>query len=309
MNEPLSSNEQTKVALFFLSLLPTLGLGGGGFLIVAYGLYMLNKQADPSFIEVTRKLFTGYSKIVFVIILFVSVTTAHNEYVKVSDNIQESTAKLAVYTEKRKDLYDTESVTTQTTPQPSQGLLNTSEAGLLGTSESLQPTQGFLPTSNAGFLPISSDGFLPVVSSPSLLESKQQQVAATAEAKKQALDQHIGFLDDIIAYNTNDINKGYSDYVIEVLFPAFIIPIVPILYIWMFNTLFYTILSKHKEWVVANGIFSTTPVETKHTRTIPLISFGKTASIADELIKLNNLKEANLITLDEFNTLRSKLLR
>ena len=112
-----------------------------------------------------------------------------------------------------------------------------------------------------------------------------------------------------MSYNTNDINKGYSDYVIEVLFPAFIIPIVPILYIWMFNTLFYTILSKHKEWVVANGIFSTTPVETKHTRTIPLISFGKTASIADELIKLNNLKEANLITLDEFNTLRSKLLR
>lgn len=301
MNEPLSSNEQTKVALFFLSLLPTLGLGGGGFLIVAYGLYMLNKQADPSFIEVTRKLFTGYSKIVFVIILFVSVTTAHNEYVKVSDNIQESTAKLAVYTEKRKDLYDTESVTTQTTPQPSQGLLNTSEAGLLGTSESLQPSQDFSNISAAGFINIGSGA--------SLLESKQQQVAATSEAKKQALDQHIGFLDDIIAYNTNDINKGYSDYVIEVLFPAFIIPIVPILYIWMFNTLFYTILSKHKEWVVANGIFSTTPVETKHTRTIPLISFGKTASIADELIKLNNLKEANLITLDEFNTLRSKLLR
>ena len=69
-------------------------------------------------------------------------------------------------------------------------------------------------------------------------------------------------------------------------------------YSFLLNTLFYTPLSKHKEWVVANGIFSTTP----------LISFGKTASIADELIKLNNLKEANLITQDEFNTLRSKLL-
>ena len=69
-------------------------------------------------------------------------------------------------------------------------------------------------------------------------------------------------------------------------------------YSFLLNTLFYTPLSKHKEWVVANGIFSTTP----------LISFGKTASIADELIKLNNLKEANLITVDEFNALRSKLL-
>lgn len=80
-------------------------------------------------------------------------------------------------------------------------------------------------------------------------------------------------------------------------------------YLVLVNFLFYVPLSKHKEWVVANGIFSTTPVETKHVRTSPLISFGKTASIADELIKLNNLKEANLITVDEFNTLRSNLLR
>jgi hypothetical protein len=79
-------------------------------------------------------------------------------------------------------------------------------------------------------------------------------------------------------------------------------------YYFLLTTLFYTPLSKHKEWVVANGIFSTTTAESKHTRTTPLISFGKTASIADELIKLNNLKEANIITLDEFNTLRSKLL-
>jgi hypothetical protein len=80
-------------------------------------------------------------------------------------------------------------------------------------------------------------------------------------------------------------------------------------YSFLLNTLFYAPLSKHKDWVVANGIFSTTPVETKYARTAPLISFGKSASIADELIKLNNLKEANLITLDEFNTLRSNLLR
>ena len=49
---------------------------------------MLNKQADPSFIEVTRKLFTGYSKIVCVIILFASANIAHNEYVRVRDTIK-----------------------------------------------------------------------------------------------------------------------------------------------------------------------------------------------------------------------------
>jgi hypothetical protein len=84
--------------------------------------------------------------------------------------------------------------------------------------------------------------------------------------------------------------------------------IYPVYYL-LLNTLFYVPLSKHKEWVVANGIFSTTPVETKYARTAPWISFGKSASIADELLKLNNLKDANLITLDEFNTLRNNLLR
>ena len=88
---------------------------------------------------------------------------------------------------------------------------------------------------------------------------------------------------------------------------AFGLMIYPVYYL-LLNTLFYTPLSKYKEWVVANGIFSNTPVETKYARTAPWISFGKSASIADELIKLNSLKEANLITVDEFNTLRSKLL-
>jgi multisubunit Na+/H+ antiporter MnhG subunit len=89
---------------------------------------------------------------------------------------------------------------------------------------------------------------------------------------------------------------------------AFALMIYP-MYSFLFSWLFYNPLSKHKEWVVANGIFSTTtPAEPKYARTAPWISFGNTPSIADELIKLNSLKEANLITLDEFNTLRSKLL-
>ena len=214
MNEPLSSNEQTKVALFFLPLLPTLGLGGGGFLIVAYGLYMLNKQADTSFIEVIRKLFTGYSKVICVLLLFVSVIGAYHNYVRVRDRIQESNIKLEHYTKERKEL-------------------------------------------------------------------------------NEGLDQYSGF-DRIISIHADILNTGYSDYVIEVLLPAFIAPIIPILYIWMFNTLFYTTLSKHKEWVVANGIFSTTEAKEKKPRTIPLISLpnfsikaSSNLSVADEIVKLN----------------------
>lgn len=244
MDQPLSSNEQTKVALFFLSLLPTLGLGGGGFLIIVYGLYMLNKQADPSFIEVIRRLFTSYSKIVCVILLFVSVTVAYNNYARVRDDIQESTIELEYYTKERKDL-----------------------------NEDLQKEH--------------------------ILN----------------LDQRISSFDDLISYSTNRINIGYSDYVLEVLLPAFIIPIIPILYIWMLHNLFYIPLTNHKEWVVANGIFATTEAKEKVPRTTPLISLptfsiktSSNLSVADELVKLNKLKEAGLITQDEFDKLRKDLL-
>ena len=76
------------------------------------------------------------------------------------------------------------------------------------TTESLQPTQGFLDTSTAGFLPVSSDSFLPVVSSPSLLESKQQQVAAISDAKKQSLDPSVVSAKDLFTIDADTvINK------------------------------------------------------------------------------------------------------
>lgn len=82
----------------------------------------------------------------------------------------------------------------------------------------------------------------------------------------------------------------------------------PILYLCGFNYAVVAPLRKHQTWVANQGIFLN-KVRSETFRAAPWISFGKTASIADELIKLNNLKEANLITVDEFNTLRSKLLR
>jgi hypothetical protein len=191
---------------------------------------MLNKQADPSFIDVTRKLFTGYSKIVFVILIFVFVNAAHNGYVEARDDIQESTTRLIKYTK----------------------------------------------------------------------ESEEERSALTNE---------------VIDIDTNRINVGYYEYVIEVLLPAFIIPTVPILYIWMLHNLFYIPLSRHKDWVVANGIFATTEAKEKVPRTTPLISLpnfsiktSSSLSVADELVKLNKLKEAGLVTQDEFDKLRKALL-
>jgi hypothetical protein len=121
------------------------------------------------------------------------------------------------------------------------------------------------------------------------------------------------WLSTIIAYALFEywhrhFDDWFDDWFAEYGVYLILSPLIYFVYSFLLNTLFYAPLSRYKEWVVANGIFSTTPAEPKHTRTAPWISFGKSASIADELIKLNNLKDANLITLDEFNTLRSKLL-
>jgi hypothetical protein len=147
------------------------------------------------------------------------------------------------------------------------------------------------------------------------MEQMEQKAAEKQAIKKQALDQHIGLLDDIIRYDTNTVNTGYSDYVIEVLLPAFIAPIIPLLYIWMLHNLFYIPLTNHKEWVVANGIFATTKAKEKEPRTTPLISLptfsiktSSNLSVADEIVKLNKLKEDGLVTQDEFDKLRKALL-
>jgi hypothetical protein len=84
--------------------------------------------------------------------------------------------------------------------------------------------------------------------------------------------------------------------------------IVATLYLFVFNYAVVAPLRKHQTWVANQGIFLNKEL-TKTSRKSPWISVGKTALIADELLKLNNLKEANLITVDEFNTLRDKLLR
>lgn len=88
----------------------------------------------------------------------------------------------------------------------------------------------------------------------------------------------------------------------------FVIPIiVATFYLLGFNYGVVVPLRKHQTWVVNQGIFLN-KVRSETFKTAPWISFGKAASIADELIKLNSLKEANLITVDEFTTLRRKLL-
>ncbi len=89
---------------------------------------------------------------------------------------------------------------------------------------------------------------------------------------------------------------------------------IPIAYLNAVNTLFYSPLERHSEWVVVNGIFSTKPKSATNAgieSEVDIIKGEKLKqySVADELIKWVKLKEEGHISEDEFNDARAKLMK
>ena len=80
------------------------------------------------------------------------------------------------------------------------------------------------------------------------------------------------------------------------------------------KVLFLNILKAHSEWVPVNGIFSSKPknseIKTEDSE-IDIIKSEKLKyySVADELIKWSKLKEDGLISENEFNEARAKILK
>ena len=112
----------------------------------------------------------------------------------------------------------------------------------------------------------------------------------------------------------NDLMYDHNVHVGDMIAIVLSLMIYPVYY-FLLNTLFYAPLSNHKEWVVANGIFATTEAKAKEPRSTPLISLpnftikaSSNLSVADEIVKLNKLKEDGLVTQDEFDKLRKALL-
>ncbi|MCP5163326.1 MAG: SHOCT domain-containing protein [Hahellaceae bacterium] len=99
------------------------------------------------------------------------------------------------------------------------------------------------------------------------------------------------------------------------LFMVFVVLVVIcVAYMIFLNTLFLGPLKSHKVWVETNGIFSSkSKSETMANRRNDMdIIKGeklKQYSVADELIKWAKLKEDGHISEDEFNEVRTKLLK
>lgn len=77
----------------------------------------------------------------------------------------------------------------------------------------------------------------------------------------------------------------------------------------LFSMLYFRPLEEHQEWVVSNGIFSDLK-ENEDDDSTGIMGRDKLSSfsVADELIKWNDLLEKNLISQEEFNKAKQKLL-
>ena len=90
-------------------------------------------------------------------------------------------------------------------------------------------------------------------------------------------------------------------------------PIVVSFFMSIFNNLFFKPLEEHKNWILEHGIFADKPYEKSilDIATEKLQSFQKpqSYSIADELLKWKALLDQGIITEEEFNTKKEKLLK
>lgn len=86
-------------------------------------------------------------------------------------------------------------------------------------------------------------------------------------------------------------------------------PIAVSLLMSLFSMLYFRPLENHQEWIVSNGIFSDIK-ESEYDDSTGIMGRDKLSSfsVADELIKWNDLLEKNLISQEEFNKAKQKLL-
>ena len=105
------------------------------------------------------------------------------------------------------------------------------------------------------------------------------------------------------------ITWGEKDTILIVPFVLVTVAI----FIWLSDLLFFKPMEEHKDWIVQHGIFSDKPNEKSLIDIVQekLQSFQKPQScgIADELLKWKSLLDQGVITEEEFNTKKEKLLK
>lgn len=112
-------------------------------------------------------------------------------------------------------------------------------------------------------------------------------------------------------YDYYEKNKNIEkDTLLVVVVGLILMPIAIALFMWVFNILYFKPLEKHREWVVINGIFADKEKDEHILGTTGIIGRDNLSSysIADEMIKWNDMLEKGLITQEEFDKAKQRLL-
>ncbi len=96
----------------------------------------------------------------------------------------------------------------------------------------------------------------------------------------------------------------WHPYVYEPFFGSFLVLII----IPLLKYLYFSILKKHKEWIIDNGIFSDGLNKKKSSFIENIAKKSQPCSMTDEILKWSELLEKNLITKEEFDCAKQKIL-
>lgn len=110
-----------------------------------------------------------------------------------------------------------------------------------------------------------------------------------------------------------DFNRVYNENVkVETAMVAgaglIATPIAVGFFMFVFNSLFFRPLEEHQNWITKNGVFS----EEKNSKNDSTNIVGRdnlsSYSVADEMLKWNDLLEKGLVTKEEFEKAKTKLM-
>jgi hypothetical protein len=119
---------------------------------------------------------------------------------------------------------------------------------------------------------------------------------------------------DMNAYNYDkDYNRIYNESVkketaMVAVATIVAVPIAVSLFSFIFNSLFFRPLEEHKNWIIDNGLFSDDKDKKVDSTNIVGRDNLSSYSVADELLKWNDLLEKGLISKEEFTNAKAKLL-
>lgn len=104
-------------------------------------------------------------------------------------------------------------------------------------------------------------------------------------------------------------NEDVNSKTIMVVVASIVISMLVIkLLIFIFRNLFFKPLEEHQDWIIKNGIFS--DAKTSKNDSINIVGRDNLSSysVADEMLKWHNLLEKGLVTQEEFEKAKAKLM-